>query len=488
MPIDQVFNFDTDEGIEINKANLYGKNIINDSSEFWAVHPPFFPIMVSQYLHLMGISIFNARTLTLLFATLLVWSFSQIIRLSLGNTTAIISSFLLIISINFLRLSVSVMQGIPCLSLGVLSVYFLILYTRNLQLYLIIFSGIALALSLQIKMIMLFLIPVLGFYLLITSEKVSFKNIKNINFLSLPISIWLISIGAVFIPIGLITNSLNLEKILLFHLANDLKASFTTHNTFLDVTYIYLQSFDYLLLSLLGFKYHRNLKNYFPITHPLNNQKLENHIYKIPLVWLIIITIVFLNHKPIWYHYMILISVPLVWLGAYGIKEILLKLQKYNYSVDIFKLQQYQVSKFAIFTILFTLIVIPVKLGVIQWENHFFIQNSQTKFANLERVLTYKNQSKWLFTDVGMYGFYSQINIPPEITVISVKRLNSGTLDKQVLLNVLEKYQPEQILINRFPHIVDSIKTYVDENYQIVYVDEKTKHYVRNNIKNSNSN
>ncbi|MEA5578956.1 hypothetical protein [Anabaena sp. UHCC 0451] len=105
----------------------------------------------------------------------------------------------------------------------------------------------------------------------------------------------------------------------------------------------------------------------------------------------------------------------------------MLKIRQNNHTNNIFKLQQIQISKFAIFTIFFTLLVIPIKLGVVQWENYNFVQKSQIKFANLERILIYKNQSKWLFTDIGMYGFYSQINIPPEIIVISRKRLSSGT-------------------------------------------------------------
>ncbi|MEA5617649.1 glycosyltransferase family 39 protein [Cronbergia sp. UHCC 0137] len=470
MPIDQVFEFDTDEGIELAKANLYNQENINNISQFWSDHPPFFSIVIFKYLDLFGYSIINARILTLLFATLLIWCFSQILRLSLGRITAIVSIILLIISINFLRLSVSVMQGIPSLSLGMLSVYFLILYTRNLRLYLIILSGITLALSLQIKMIMLFLIPVILLYLFTSYDQLSPKKpvkVNLFNILTLPIVIWLLSLSIVFMTIGLMTQSLDLEKILFFHFSPNLKDTFSNENSFKNVIYIYLQNFDYLLLSLLGVKY--------------QNIKTDN-TYKIPLFWLIILTFVFLNHKPLWYHYMILISLPLVWLAAYGIKVILEKIRQINHPINILKLKQAQFSKFAIFTVIFTLFVIPIKLGIIQWENHNFVQKSPARFINLERILTYKNQSQWLFTDMGMYGFYSQINIPPEITVISRKRLNSGSIDSEFLFKVLEKYKPEQILINRFPSIFDLIKPYIEKNYQEIYVDKSTKHYLKKNI------
>ncbi|MBD2417087.1 glycosyltransferase family 39 protein [Anabaena cylindrica FACHB-243] len=490
MPIDQVFMFDSDEGIALIQANIYDQNIINNSPQIWSDQPPLFPIIISKSLDFFGDQISNARILILLFSTLLIWSFSHILRLSVGKLTAIITIILLIISINFLRLSVSVMQCIPCLSLGMLSIYLLILYTKNVQIYWIILSGIIFALSLQIKMIMIFLIPVMIIYFLTTSYKISLNNITNINIVNIlksPISIWLLSISTAFIIVSFITQSLNIEKILFFHISSNLKYSFSKHNSFQDVIYIYLQNFDALLLSLLGLKY-QNLKINLPLDNKIIDNKPEQHIYKIPLFWLIIITFVFLNHKPIWYHYIILVSVPLTWLGAYGIRGILVKFSQNNHTNKIFNLKQIQISKFAVFTIFLTLLVIPIKLGVIQWENYNFVQKSQLKFANLERIITYKNQSKWLFTDVGMYGFYSQINIPPELTVISMKRLNSGTINSEFLFKVLEKYQPEQILINRFFSIFDLIKPYVDKNYQEIYVDESTKHYLRNNIQKLNQN
>ncbi|MEA5552724.1 glycosyltransferase family 39 protein [Anabaena cylindrica UHCC 0172] len=487
MPIDQVFMFDSDEGIALVQANLYSQKIINNYPLFWSDQPPFFSIIISKYLDFFGYHISNIRILILLFSTLLIWSFSHILRLSVGKSTAIITIILLIISINFLRLSVSIMQCIPCLSLGMLSIYLLILYTKSLRISWIILSGIIFALSLQIKMIMIFLIPVIIIYLWTTSYKIALKKITIANILKSPISIWLLSLSTVFITVSFITQSLSLEKILFFHVSSNLQNSFSKHNSFQDLIYIYLQNFDALLLSLLGLKY-RNLKINLSLDNKIIDNKPEQHIYKIPLFWLIIITCIFLNHKPIWYHYIILISIPLIWLSAYGIREILVKFSQNNDNNKIFKHKQIPLSKFAIFSIFFTLLVIPIKIGVIQWENNNFVQKSQIQFATLERIITYKNQSKWLFTDIGMYGFYSHINIPPELTVISMKRLNSGTINSEFLLKVLEKYQPEQILINRFFIIFDLIKPYIDKNYQEIYVDKSTKHYLRNNIQKLNRN
>jgi 4-amino-4-deoxy-L-arabinose transferase-like glycosyltransferase len=465
MPVDQVFYFDTDEGIELTKAGLFSQNLLFNQ-DFWDPQPLLFNILLGKYLDIFGVSIINARIFILFFATILIWCFTQILRLCVGNTSTVITVFLLIISSNFLRLSVSVMQGIPCLTLALISIYFFLLYNKNFKLFWLILSGITLGISLQFKMITIFLIPVILLYLFITIPQWKQKIFLFFSFL--------ISLSLSFVIIGLLTSSLDLQKIFLFHISADLKKDYQNHKSLRDVILIYLQNFDLLLLTIVGL----NIKSIKTI---IKNK--ENNFYLLPLFWLITITLLLINHKPVWYHYIVLITIPLIWLGSYGIENILISSSLNNQSnqnkkfiyfpnFNIFK------NKFTIFTIIFTLLVIPIKIGVIHWQNNLFIEESKARFANLERILIYKNQTNWLFTDLAMYGFYSKINLPPEIAVLPGKRLVSGNLNQQELLTILEKYQPEQILITRFPIILTEINPYVESNYHKIYEDEKTTHYI----------
>jgi 4-amino-4-deoxy-L-arabinose transferase-like glycosyltransferase len=67
------------------------------------------------------------RILVLLFSALLLWAFYQTVRYSLSRAAALVAAVLLLLSAWYVRLSISVMIGLPAPALAVLSVYLLLL-------------------------------------------------------------------------------------------------------------------------------------------------------------------------------------------------------------------------------------------------------------------------------------------------------------------------------------------------------------------------
>ncbi len=455
MPLDRVFQFDTDEGIQLIKASLYSQGFHFDVN-FWNDQPLFFTIFLAKCRNFLPDSIVNVRLLFVSFTTLLIWSFANILRVCVGNIPAIIGTFLLVISYNFMRLSASVMIGIPALSLAMLSIYTIILYQQKRELYLILISGLSLALSLQIKFFTIFLLPLILLFLLIT-EKWQLKHI----------TIWLIGFITVFL-VTIFTNLFSLEQVFEFHINNKLKSTFIYENSFKDVLIFYLQDLDYLLLAIIGFK---QIKLDFK----------ENLINYIPLIWLTLATILLLNHKPIWYHHYLLISIPLTWLAIYGVKQLLpyFKRKKWYFQIDFAKLKQDKISKFTTGCLIFSLCFTPVKIGVTLFNNHLLVKNSQPNFEVVNNILAHKNKTNWLFTDVAMYAYYSKIKIPPEIAVLSRKRLANGDLNQEKLIQILEKYHPEQVVLERFPEIEKDISPYLEQHYNKIFEIRKVKHYLR---------
>lgn len=463
MPVQQVFQFDTDEGIELIKAVLYSEGFTL-YTKIWNEQPPLLTVLLSQWLNVFGKSILTARLLILSFSTLLIWSFCQTLRICIGRIPALVGTLLLSVSCNFMRLSVSVMFGLPSLALAMLSIYTLILYKQKSHLYLVILSGSFLALCLQTKLFTLFLIPILLFQLI----DFNMRDLKEPGVLShrfYPSLWWLVSLIGVFILIGILYNSLSFEQLFQANLGQNVKDAFPRQNSFQDILLMFLQDIDYVFLAIPG------------IILLLKNKSGLN---KLPLIWLTTITLLLLYYQPIWYHHYLLISMPLTWLATYGATLAFEYFQKegWHCNFQIRNIKKVTLNEIAAIFFSLSLVAIPIKLAVIQIQNHSFLQESQINNEVLASILKYKKHTHWVFTDLPIYAFYADLNVPPEIAVFARKRLASGYLTEELLTSVIKRYHPEQVILGRFPEIQNYLGHYLQENYSKIYEQKFTKHYL----------
>ncbi len=464
MPIEQVFQFDTsDEGIELIKAslNLEGFALY---TQIWNDQPPLSTIILSSWLSWFGKSIFAARLLTLSFSTLLIWSFCQILRTYLGNLPAIIGTVLLVISCNFLRLSVSVMIGLPALALAMLSIYLLTLYKKSYSPILIIISGSLLALSLQIKLFTAFVIPLILFELVqLKFTKHPQRQSKQNLFFN--IILWLASLFIVFILTGLLCHSLTYEQLLQSHLDSSVKTAFNQENSLKLTLSFFLQDFDYLLLAIPA------------IITIFQKRQWEKSF---PLVWLLIVIILLFNHRPVWYHHYLLISIPLTWLATYGATLSFDFFRQKNWYSNLKQnqTQRLTLSRFAAGCLIFSIFVAPIKLGIIQLENHRYIEQSKDNVPFVNLMLEHKKSTHWVFTDCPIYAFYSGLPVPPEIAVLSHIRIESKTITREQLLSVFDNYHPEQALLCKSKTIRGYLDSYLNDHYLKIYENHVGTYYL----------
>jgi hypothetical protein len=466
MPVKQAFQLDLDEGLELIKASLYSEGFTL-YTQIWNDQPPLLTVLLSSWFALFGKSIFAARCLILGFAALLIGFFFQTLRITLGNLPAIVGTLLLSVSCNFLRLSVSVMFGLPSLALAMLSIYTLILYQQKPRFYLAILSGIFIGLSLQIKLFTVIFIPLLMYLLIeVALKKWQEKGKVELIFYFSHTLLWLVSLFTSFTLVGILLNSLNFEQLLQSNLGHNVKDAFQKQNNFVIILTLFLQDFDYVLLAITG------------IIALFKGKESYN---KFPLIWLITVTGVLLNYKPIWYHYYPLLSLPLTWLATYGATLAFKHFQKKNWYED-FKLQNLKkltLTGFAAAFFIVSLVAIPLKLTILQVEiaNNFGINNFKNTQV-IKHILKYKQSTEWLFTDLPIYGFYTGLKIPPEIAVLSKKRLKSGNLTVNQVHSLFKKYRPEQVVLGRFPKLHSQVRTDLKENYSKTYDDGIIAHYV----------
>ena len=80
-----------------------------------------------------------------------------------------------------------------------------------------------------------------------------------------------------------------------------------------------------------------------------------------------------------------------------------------------------------------------------------------------------------------MYAFRIGRPIPPPLAVFSEKRLVTGNLTEEQILDIINDYEPEQVLIERFELPV--LKALLGDDYDTLYAREEINLYLRKDLK-----
>ncbi len=99
----------------------------------------------------------------------------------------------------------------------------------------------------------------------------------------------------------------------------------------------------------------------------------------------------------------------------------------------------------------------------------------------LSEMTRYAPQARWVVTDLPIYAFRANLLVPPELAVFTRKRMETGFLTEAQVINVIEAYQPEQILLGRFRY--DRLDDYVTERFEPVAEKEGARLYVREGLR-----
>ena len=449
MPLAAVFQFDpNDEGIELMKAVLHLQGFAL-YTQIYNDQPPLFTIALSRWLGVFGPSIVAARLLTLSFSTLLVWAFCQTLRFYLGNLLALIGTILLIISCNFLRLSVSVMVGLPALALAMLAIYGLTLYKQYSSRLALIASGALLALSLQTKLFTALIVVVI-IYDVVQFRLAQLPQKQSIRILVIDLATWLATLTGVFLVVGLWCHSLSYSQLINSHFDPLVKTAFDAASSYQLIGAFLLQDFDYLLLAILA---------------TIALWQTQRWLQLLPLVWLLAGFLLLLLHRPVWYHHYLLISLPLTWLATSGVA---LSFEAFRQWRSLGQAASRR-SRLAALCVIFSICLVPIKLGATQLENQRVLTQSPDYRQLVTALLPQQRSPQWLFTDCPMVAFYAGLEVPPEIAVLPFIRIESKAITPAQLLAIFEKYYPKQVLLCKSSLLRDTVQDYLQQHYAKFY-------------------
>ena len=455
-PFRNVFWMDHDEGINLVKAQmlLRGFSLYKD---IWNDQPPLFTYLMAGLFRLWGLRINVAREFVLLIACGLFFLYLNYVYAVWGGWAAAAGVLLLVLLPRFADLSVSVMIGLPSIAFAMLALVALLYWHRQHRYFWLILSALGLAASVLTKLFTGFLAPIFFIGILI-GEAARFRSARQWRQIILPGFVW----GAIFalvagLPILLLAGPSNLNQLMENHIGGA-GVEFFANDPTLSLVFQLIDARLILLLAGLGV--------------------IQAVIFKrwqalYPTAWMLTAFVLLYNHKPVWSHQQLLVTIPAAILAAGAAGEAigrlvdLLRSRSRVRALDFVHLASLLVFAAVLWTRL------PVTLAEFNTTVAFRsppLREASTEVAILNKIREYAPETRWLVTDLPIYAFYSDLPVPPNLVVFSQKRVETGNLTEAEILSTIEKLQPEQILFGRstFP----AVQRYLQEHYQLVHARE----------------
>ena len=464
-PFREKLQFDSDEGLNLMRSMLVAKGYPL-YREVSSDQPPLFNHLLAILFRVTGFEVNPARVFVLLFSTLLVWACSQFLQLTSGNLAAILFLPLVILVPQFLRLSTSVMIGLPSLALAAVSMVFLIFWHQKRNSLWLVLSGFALALSVLIKLFTGFVAPIFligitaAMYLDGRGEGISWKSFR-------PALIWSLSFAGLALVLGFaLVGPQNIAAITSPHMAapvtEELAGSGYTMNAHLRA------AVPLLLLGIFGAVFSLYRRNWLTLY---------------PISWAALAYVLFSFYSPVFYHHQFLITIPAAMLAAAAVGEGMGLLTRVSNSSDLIRVQTVLGAGAVIGFILLSINYWPAldrDLMNSPRLTDFSLRATSGKLKVLRVMGEYVNQTNWIMTDMPMYAFRVGRPVPPNVATFSSKRLATGSLTEEDILTAMRNYQPEQVLMARFE--IPSLEAYLQENYTLILSVEFFRLFLRNDI------
>jgi hypothetical protein len=423
--------FDYDEGVNLIKALLLGRGF-SLYSQVWNDQPPLFTALLARWFVWFGQSMAASRILVLLFSALLLWTFYLTVRRTASEAAAVAATAALVLSEQYFRLSTSVMIGLPALALAMLSIYLFMVGIEARRPWLMAASGLALALSLQTKLFTAVVALVLAGYLALD---IALRWRQGTRPSFVPALAWSATLGVAFLALGLSLGSLNLDQLLGTHLNSQAQTAYADENNLEPFGQELVRHMPYVLLGLAG--------TFWAV------RRRQRQVI-LPAAWTVASALALLYQKPWQYHHVLLLTIPLAWLSAYGFDACIAAFAGLGRATRPAIARPAQIGIAALALILVALMIYqpaPLRLRLPDEQPPGIPYNDWV----LSRLCPNGSHNRPLvWSDVPYYAFLAGQSMPPELAVVTRKRFESGKLDEEGVLATLQASHPRYVVLERY--------------------------------------
>lgn len=431
---------DVDEGFNLGKAALVhaGHGLYQD---IWSDQPPVLTLVLAGLQHVVPWSVEAARLLILFSAGVLLVSLHGLVRRTHGWQAAAWSVLLLATAPLFVQLSVSVMIGLPAIALATAA---LNVATRGGLPWRLgpVIAGVLFALSLQTKFFTVLMGPALVMALLIKRDGKGGGEGRDLI-------VWGLTCLLSFAAIAIVAGQAFVEQLIYPHFSPALREAFSVQNSARAIWLILSDQHAVLVTGGLGLV--------------VVSKRWLREAW-VPVLWLVVAVVAWLFHSPVWYHHMLIMLVPLAWLGGLGLTSIMNGLQARSGPAGT----PVAIACAAV------VMVLLARLALVDRPEE---PAAVLKATAGDAVRRFSGLGGWLVTDTPLDAFRAGLLVPPELVVYSRKRIAVGQLTPEDVLESIRRRHPVQVSFRRLD-VDPSILAYLGEHYLLTQHGEGHWHYL----------
>jgi hypothetical protein len=456
-PVRSAVQIGGDELFEVSKGLLWTKGFPL-YSEVWNDQPPLHTVLLGLTFKLFGPTIHVARALAVGLGLLMFSGFFLLVRKRCGNLAAWVATVCLLMAPQALVLSVSVMLEVPAMALALCALLPLYEWTQGRRWTLLALSGGLFASALQMKLTAALTGPALAVEIMLASNGTGWfgkarESLRNMT-------IWGMSFVAAYIVLGVALGA-NFDLLWASHFSSRMGDELLETNSF---------AFSFGLLA-------DHTEALWCLSAAVLLAALRNDWRRLafPVVMLLTVSAIHLNHRPWWWYYYLHFAIPIAWLTGYAI-SVLLK-------ADCIGDESGHLPFGALPSRLMAIALIGLCLfagGTRLLSEVNGMQALQRVEANpvVAKMTEFAPRTRWVYAAGSVIlPFHAGLPLIPELAVVPATRIWSGRLtDAQVLL-IVKQYRPEQILISD-PALGESVQSFADSDYDLAYQSGSTRLYV----------